>query len=90
MATRCRIGSRGSRVDGPVDGWLVIYDEVCDTDPTALLRFARETSTRLGAVAIALSLELDDVVRMYVLDRGGSSTSTCRSRSSTGRCRPAT
>ena len=66
-----RIGSKGSRFEGPVNGWLVIYDEVCDTDPTALLRYAREMSTRFGAVVIALSLELDEVVRMNVLDRGG-------------------
>lgn len=66
-----RIGSRGTRVEGPREGWTAIYDEVCDRDPTALLRFAREVSTRLGAVVIALSLELDTVVRMIALDRGG-------------------
>ena len=42
-----------------------------DEDPTALVRFARELSSRLGAVVVALSLEVDEVVRMVALDRGG-------------------
>ena len=50
---------------------MAVYDEVADRDPTALLRFAREMSTRMGAVVIALSLEVDEVVRMVALDRGG-------------------
>ena len=48
-----------------------MYDEVIDDDPTALVRFARELSSRLGAVVVALSLEVDEVVRMIALDRGG-------------------
>ena len=48
-----------------------MYDEVIDEDPTALVRFARELSSRLGAVVVALSLEVDEVVRMIALDRGG-------------------
>ena len=66
-----RIGSRGSRVVGPRNGWVTVYDEVTDRDPTALLRFARELSSRMGAVVVALSLEVDQVVRMIALDRGG-------------------
>ncbi len=66
-----RIGSRGSRVVGPRNGWVTVYDEVADTDPSALLRFAREISSRMGAVVVALALELDQAVRMIALDRGG-------------------
>jgi ribosomal protein S18 acetylase RimI-like enzyme len=66
-----RIGSRGSEVVGPRNGWVAVYDEVVDRDPTALLRFARELSSRLGAVVVALSLELDQVVRVVALERGG-------------------
>jgi hypothetical protein len=44
---------------------------VIDRDPTALVRFAREVSSRLGAVTIALSLEVDQVVRLVALERGG-------------------
>ncbi len=66
-----RIGSGGSEVVGPRNGWVAVYDEVADRDPTALVRFGRELSSRLGAVVIALSLELDQVVRLVALERGG-------------------
>lgn len=66
-----RIGSPGSRVVGPRNGWVAVYDPVVEEDPTALVRFARELSSRLGAVVVALSLEVDEVVRMIALDRGG-------------------
>jgi GNAT superfamily N-acetyltransferase len=66
-----RIGSGASQVVGPRNGWVTVYDEVIDDDPTALVRFARELSSRMGAVVIALSLEVDEVVRMVALDRGG-------------------
>jgi ribosomal protein S18 acetylase RimI-like enzyme len=66
-----RIGSRGSRLDGPRNGWTAVYDEVVDRDPSVLRRYARELSERMGIVVVALSLELDQVVRMIALDRGG-------------------
>jgi ribosomal protein S18 acetylase RimI-like enzyme len=66
-----RIGSRAWRVVGPRNGWVTVYDEVVDADPTALVRFARELSSRLGAVVVALSLESDQVVRLVALERGG-------------------
>lgn len=66
-----RIGSPGSRVEGPRNGWTALYDPVADGDPTLLLRYARELSDRMGAVVIALSYELDQVVRLIALDRGG-------------------
>ncbi len=66
-----RIGSRGSRAVGPRNGWVTVYDEVIDHDPNTLVRYARELSSRLGAVVVALSLEVDEVVRMVALERGG-------------------
>jgi ribosomal protein S18 acetylase RimI-like enzyme len=66
-----RVGSPGSRVEGPRNGWTAVYDPVADGDPTVLLRYAREISDRMGAVVMALSLELDQVVRLIALDRGG-------------------
>ena len=62
---------RGNPIEGPRNGWTTVYDEAIDRDPTALVRFARELSSRLGAVVIALSLEFDKVVRLVALDRGG-------------------
>lgn len=66
-----RLGSAGSEVVGPRNGWVTVYDAAVDDDPTALLRFAREISSRMGAVVVTLSLEVDQVVRMIALDRGG-------------------
>ena len=66
-----RIGSRGTHVVGPRNGWVTVYDSVAESDPTVLVRFAREISSRMGAVVVTLSLELDKVVRMIALDRGG-------------------
>jgi ribosomal protein S18 acetylase RimI-like enzyme len=66
-----RIGSKGWRVEAPRNGWTGIYDEVVDRDPTAMIRFAREVSSRMGAVVVALSLEVDQVVRLVALERGG-------------------
>jgi ribosomal protein S18 acetylase RimI-like enzyme len=66
-----RIGSPGSRVEGPRNGWATIYDPVIDEDPTALVRYAREVSSRMGTIVVALSLEVDQVVRMLAVERGG-------------------
>ena len=44
----------GTRVVGPRNGWVTVYDEVADVEPGALLRFAREISSRMGAVVVAL------------------------------------
>jgi hypothetical protein len=66
-----RLGSNGSRVEGPRNGWTTVYDAAADADPSALLRFARELSERMGAVVIAVALEVDQVVRLIALDRGG-------------------
>jgi hypothetical protein len=66
-----RIASPGSRVEGPRNGWTAVYDPVIDADPNAMLRYARELSERMGAVVIALALEVDQVVRLIALDRGG-------------------
>jgi GNAT superfamily N-acetyltransferase len=66
-----RIRSTGSRVEGPRNGWTAVYDAAADGDHNALLRLARELSERLGAIVIAIALEVDQVVRMIALDRGG-------------------
>jgi hypothetical protein len=50
---------------------VTLYDEVADADPTALVRYAREISTRMGAIVVTLSLEVDQVVRMIAFERGG-------------------
>ena len=63
-------GSEGSVVVPPRGGWVSVYDELADRDPTALRRLAREVSDRLGAVVLALGVEGGAVVRFLLLDRG--------------------
>ena len=63
-------GSRGSHVSEPRNGWITVYDDVCDRDPGMLRRLATELSDRLGAVAIAIGVEHDQVVRFVLLEIG--------------------
>jgi GNAT superfamily N-acetyltransferase len=64
-------GSQGSLISPPRGGWIAVYDDVCDRDPTMLRRLARELSDRMGAVVLALGVEQDEVVRFVLLERGG-------------------
>ena len=63
-------GSRGSEVTSPRNGWIAVYDEACDRDPSALRRLAKELSERTGAVVIAIGVEHEQVVR-FVLHEAG-------------------
>jgi ribosomal protein S18 acetylase RimI-like enzyme len=65
-----RLGrSAGSVVVPPRNGWIAVYDELCGRDPELLRRLARELSDRVG-VAVAIGLELGQVVRYVLFDRG--------------------
>jgi ribosomal protein S18 acetylase RimI-like enzyme len=63
-------GSRGSVLAPPRNGWIAVYDDVCDRDPEMLQRLTRELSDRMGAVCIQLGVEREDVVRMIVFEQG--------------------
>jgi ribosomal protein S18 acetylase RimI-like enzyme len=63
--------SRGSVLSPPRNGWVAVYDDVCDRDPAMLRRLARELSHRLGVVVVALGVEEGAVVRLLLFDRGG-------------------
>ena len=63
--------SRGSVLSPPRNGWVAVYDDVCDRDPAMLRRLARELSHRLGGVVLTLGVEEGAVVRMLLFDRGG-------------------
>jgi ribosomal protein S18 acetylase RimI-like enzyme len=66
-----RLGrSGGSVVAGPRNGWLAVYDELCDREPPALRRLGAELSNATGAVAIAIGVEEGAVVRYAVFERG--------------------
>jgi ribosomal protein S18 acetylase RimI-like enzyme len=63
-------GSRGSIVAPPRNGWIAVYDDVCDRNPDMLRQLARELSNRTDAVVCRLGLERDELVRMILFERG--------------------
>ncbi len=63
-------GSRGSIVSPVRDGWIAVYDDVCDRDPSMLRRLATELSDRMGTVVLSLGVEHDEVVRFVLLEAG--------------------
>lgn len=63
-------GSRGSIVSAPRNGWIAIYDDVCERDPRQLRRLAKELGDRTGGVVLALGVEQDAVVRFVLFERG--------------------
>ena len=62
--------SRGSVVSPVRQGWIAVYDDVCDRDPAMLRRLATELSDRMGTVALSLGVEHDEVVRFVLLEAG--------------------
>jgi ribosomal protein S18 acetylase RimI-like enzyme len=63
-------GSRGSLVAPPRQGWITVYDDVCDRNPEMLRRLARELSDRMGSVTLLLGVEREELVRMILFERG--------------------
>jgi hypothetical protein len=63
-------GSAGSVVAPPRNGWIAVYDELCDREPALLRRLARELSDRMGAVVALVGVEHGAVVRYVLLERG--------------------
>jgi ribosomal protein S18 acetylase RimI-like enzyme len=62
--------SGGSVVAGPHNGWIAVYDELCDREPSALRRLGAELSNATDAVAVAIGIEEGAVVRYIVFERG--------------------
>jgi ribosomal protein S18 acetylase RimI-like enzyme len=52
------------------NGWIRVSDPVLDADRAAHSRLARELSDALGAVVVALALEVGAVVRFQLYERG--------------------
>jgi ribosomal protein S18 acetylase RimI-like enzyme len=65
-----RFGGSGGRVEGPLDGWVVVYAELVDRDREARERLASELSNALGAVVCAIGVEEGAVVRYALFERG--------------------
>jgi ribosomal protein S18 acetylase RimI-like enzyme len=65
-----RLGGSGGRVEGPLNGWVVVYAELVDRDRQARERLASELSNALGAVVCAIGVEEGAVVRYALFERG--------------------
>jgi ribosomal protein S18 acetylase RimI-like enzyme len=63
--------SDATEISDARNGWIAVYDELCDRDPTVLQKLARELSYATGAVTLAIGVEHGDVVRYALYDRGG-------------------
>jgi hypothetical protein len=62
--------SRATVIVPPRNGWISVYDELCDRDPSMLPRLARELSDAVGVVAISFAVEEGAVARYRIYDRG--------------------
>jgi GNAT superfamily N-acetyltransferase len=62
--------SQGSLIAPPRNGWIAVYDDVCDRDPSMLRRLASELAERLGTVVIALGVEHEEVARFVLFEAG--------------------
>jgi ribosomal protein S18 acetylase RimI-like enzyme len=66
-----RLGrSGGSVVAGPRNGWIAVYDELCDREPGVLRRLGSELSNATGAICVTIGIEEGAVVRYNVFERG--------------------
>jgi ribosomal protein S18 acetylase RimI-like enzyme len=63
-------GSRGSVVSAPRNGWIAVYDDVCERDPRQLRRLAKELGDRTGGVVLGIGVEQGAVVRFVLFERG--------------------
>jgi hypothetical protein len=62
--------SKGSAVAQPRSGWIAVYDELGDRDPSAQRKLARELSDGLGVVVVAFGVEEGAVARYLIYERG--------------------
>jgi len=62
--------SRGTVVSPPRNGWIGVYDELCDREPEELRRLARELSNATGAVVLAIGVEEGAVAHYVLYERG--------------------
>ena len=65
-----RYGGSGGRVEGPLNGWVVVYAELVDRDRHTRERLASELSNALAAVVCAIGVEDSAVVRYALFERG--------------------
>ena len=62
--------SEGTVIAPPRGGWIGVYDELCDREPTQLRRLARELSDVLGSVVLSIGVEQDAIAHYVLHERG--------------------
>jgi hypothetical protein len=62
--------SAGSAIVGPHNGWISVYDELADHEPSVLRRLGAELSNATGAVTVTTGVEEGAGVRYIVFERG--------------------
>jgi ribosomal protein S18 acetylase RimI-like enzyme len=68
---RPRIAGPGETEVGPTrNGWVAVYDAVCEAEPALLHRLARELSYSTGAVVVAFTIEREEAVGYALFDHG--------------------
>jgi GNAT superfamily N-acetyltransferase len=65
-----RLGGAGARVTEPLNGWVVVYADLIDTDRRARERLASELSNATAAVVCTLTVEDGRLVRFVLYERG--------------------
>ena len=65
-----RFGGGEARIEGPLNGWVVLYSELTDRDRQARHRLAGELSNATAAVVCTLAVEAGHVVRFVLYERG--------------------
>jgi ribosomal protein S18 acetylase RimI-like enzyme len=65
-----RFGGGQARVNGPLNGWVVLYSDLTDRDRQARGRLASELSNATAAVVCTLAVEDGRVVRFALYERG--------------------
>ena len=65
-------GPGGTEVSEPRNGWVSVYDELCEREPALLQRLAKELSYATGAVVVEFTVERDAAVGYAIFDHGSS------------------
>jgi ribosomal protein S18 acetylase RimI-like enzyme len=65
-------GPGGTEVSDPRNGWVSVYDELCQRDPALLQRFAKELSYATGSVVVEFTVEQEAAVGYAIFDHGSS------------------
>ncbi len=70
MVRRLPGGSEATVILPPANGWVSVFDELCDREPEMLRRLATEVADRMGTVVLLIGVEEGRVLRFVLFERG--------------------